>query len=93
MKTVKKIKKSFRAGPLTAALPAISSAFSVLSAVKGLFNKTPKATTPEVSTPTVMPTQDSAAVLDAKRKALIAQSQKGGRASTVLSDSETFGGN
>lgn len=91
MKTVKKIKKSFRAGPLTAALPAISSAFSVLGAVKGLFSKTPKA--PEVSAPTVMPTQDSAAVLDAKRKALIAQSQKGGRASTVLSDSETFGGN
>lgn len=83
-------------GAIAAALPAISAGVSVLSTVSGLFQKQPKAQkAPEVSTPTVMPTEDSALVADAKRRSLIAQSARGGRISTVLSDDgdDSFGGN
>lgn len=84
-------RQQWKEGPVTAALPAISAGFSILSGMKGLFAKEPKA--PEVEKPTVMPTEDSKLVAEAKRKALIAQTTRGGRASTVLTDNETFGGN
>jgi hypothetical protein len=73
--------------------PLIMAGATVLSTV---LQKTPKgASAPEVSSPTVMPTEDSAAVADAKRRALTAQLARGGRSSTILTDtdSETFGGN
>lgn len=80
-------------GGFAAALPAISAGFSVLSGVSGLLQKAPKE--PKASTPTVMPTEDSALVAEAKRRTLIAQSAKGGRVSTVLTDNDgdSFGGN
>lgn len=77
-----------------AILPAVKTAAAVVStigAVKGLFAKTPSA--PKVEAATPMPTEDSTAVAEAKRRALIAQTTRGGRASTVLTDTETFGGN
>lgn len=64
---------------------------STLAAVKGLTQKTPKP--PSTPASTTMPTEDSQLVADAKRRALIAQSTRGGRASTVLTDNDTFGGN
>lgn len=85
-----------------AIITGIKTAATVLSAVgaaKSLFTKAPKIPSAisnpnsEESTPTVMPTEDSQAVAEAKRKALIAQVTRGGRASTVLTDTETFGGN
>lgn len=86
-------------GGLVAALPAISAGFSVLSGVQGLFAKGPKAekaasaaSLPVVEAPTVMPTQDSALVADAKRRALVSQSQRSGRASTILTSDDSFGG-
>jgi hypothetical protein len=47
--------------------------------------------------PKAMPSQDSALVQDAKRRAVLAASQRGGRSSTFLSnsndrDADTFGG-
>jgi hypothetical protein len=65
-----------------------------------LFTPTPKAPkqaavgqapVPEVTTPTVMPTRDDAATLEARRRTLQAQKERGGRASTILSESDTFG--
>lgn len=49
---------------------------------------------PAPSEPTVMPTADDAAVKNAKRKSIAAQVARRGRASTILSDSEseTLGG-
>ena len=79
-------------GALAAALPAISAGFSILSGVKGLLSKGPKAPR-DPAAPTVMPTQDSALVAEAKRRSLIAQSQRSGRASTILTDDDSFGGN
>lgn len=84
-------------GGFAAVLPAISAGVSVLSGVAGLMQKAPKApkVTDVVSTPTVMPTEDSALVQEAKRRTLMAQSAKGGRVSTVLTDDgdDSFGGN
>lgn len=85
---------NIKQGPLTAALPAISAGFSILGGLKGLFTKAPKGPSEaNVEKPTVMPTEDSKLVADAKRRALIAQTQRGGRNSTILTDNETFGGN
>lgn len=49
---------------------------------------------PVVSTPTVMPAQDDAAVLAARKRAAQIARQRQGRASTVLSqeNQDTFGG-
>ena len=73
--------------------PLISAVGTAFSAISSLTQKAPKA--PRESAPTVMPTQDSALVADAKRRALVAQTERGGRNSTILTDSdnETFGGN
>lgn len=70
-------------------IPLISGGMSILGGIMG------KTKTPTPSTPSVMPTQDSALTAEAKRRALIQQQQRGGRASTVLSDNSdnTFGGN
>lgn len=80
--------------PISGALSAVSMGMSILGGLKGLMAKEPKAPKEaEVKPPTVMPTEDSALVAEAKRKSLLAQVQRGGRASTVLTDNETFGGN
>lgn len=73
-----------------AVLPVISAVGTVLSMTQG-----PKeAKAPKEIAPTVMPTEDSALVAEAKRRTLVAQAARGGRASTVLTDTEeTFGGN
>lgn len=79
---------------LITAFKTVSAVATTLSAIKGLTTKAPKMSSSDVvTTPTAMPTEDSQAVADAKRRALIAQTTRGGRASTVLTDSETFGGN
>ena len=77
--------------PISSVLTAVGAGVSILGGLKGLFAKEPKA--PDVEKPTVMPTEDSKLVADAKRRALIAQTQRGGRNSTILTDNETFGGN
>lgn len=87
-------RQQWKEGPIKAMLPAISAGMSILGGLKGLMAKEPKAPKEaEVKPPTVMPTEDSALVAEAKRKSLLAQVQRGGRASTVLTDNETFGGN
>lgn len=83
----------WKEGPLVAALPAIAAGVSIISGVKTLFTKAPKSeAAPAVSEPTVMPTEDSAMVAEAKRRSLAAQVARGGRDSTVLTDSDSFGG-
>jgi hypothetical protein len=78
---------------LIAAAPLISAGVTAFSAISGLMKKEPKA--PRESLPGVLPTEDSALVAEAKRRSLQAQVARGGRNSTILtdSDSETFGGN
>lgn len=84
---------------LKAALPTVAAGFSVLSAAKSLFTPTPKApkqaepaAAPEVTAPTVMPTSDDARTQEAKRRSLAMQAARGGRASTILTDNDSFGG-
>ena len=76
--------------PISSVLTAVGAGVSILGGLKGLVAREPKA--PDVEKPTVMPTEDSKLVADAKRRALIAQTQRGGRNSTILTDNETFGG-
>lgn len=88
-------RQQWKEGPVVPFLPAISAGVSILGGVKSLLAGTPKgesASAPEVSKPTVMPTEDSALVLDAKRRSLAAQVARGGRDSTILTDSDSFGG-
>lgn len=40
---------------------------------------------PQITAPTVMPTMDSEAVREARKKAIIAQQKRSGRMSTILS--------
>lgn len=54
-----------------------------------------KAATPIATPPVVMPTVDDAEVKRARKRAIAAQLQRGGRASTILTDaqnSQTLGG-
>ena len=44
---------------------------------------------PTLEKPAVMPTPDTAAVEEARRRAALAQSQRGGRMSTLLSPANT----
>ncbi len=66
------------------------------SAVSGGGSSAPAATPATTTGPTVMPLADSQAVLDAKRKATMAQIAREGRSSTMLttgsSDSSKLGG-
>lgn len=79
-------------GGFTALLPAISAGVSILGGIKTMFSKTPRG--PDETAPTVMPTQDSALVMEAKRRALLNAKEKEGRASTILTDEDdSFGGN
>ena len=79
---------------LTTAATWASIGTSAVTALSALTAKGPKA--PEApAAPTVMPVQDSALTMDAKRRSLQAQVARGGRSSTILSDStdsQTFGG-
>ena len=65
--------------------------------ISGLFGggKSAPAPAPIVEPPKPMPTVDSAAVLAAKKKSIAAVQQRGGRASTILTDtgagSDTLG--
>jgi hypothetical protein len=52
----------------------------------------PKMDMPATEKPKVMPLGDDQASLDAKRKAMIAQQQRQGRASTMLSGGDALGG-
>ena len=86
-------------GPITPFIPVISAGLTALTAAKTLFTKTPKmqeaapvAAAPAVSAPTVMPTADSASVLEARRLSLQQQASRGGRASTILTENDSFGG-
>lgn len=86
----RRIANSQRGGPVTPFIPMIvSTGMSILSSS---MNKPKSERVPEVSKPTVMPTEDSALVLDAKRRSLAAQVARGGRDSTILTDSDSFGG-
>ena len=83
---------------MAAVVPFIPLIAAGVSVIGGMMNRpdTPKQYAPQVSTPTVMPTEDSEATLAAKRQALLAQQSRGGRASTILSDNsdnQTLGGN
>ena len=73
-----------------------TSAVTALSALTADRPKSQASVAPTAPTaPTVMPVQDSALTMDAKRRSLQAQVARGGRSSTILSDStdsQTFGG-
>ena len=93
--------------PVTAFAAAAAPVISVLSGGLGILNalKGPKdvkmpslptltSRTPDkLETPTAMPVADSDLTAEAKRKAVVAASQRGGRVSTFLSDSggDSFG--
>ena len=47
---------------------------------------------PKAATPKVIPMADEAAIAKTKRKSLAAQSARGGRQSTILSQGDTLGG-
>lgn len=87
-------RQQWKEAPVVPFVPLIASGMSLLGSI---ISRPGQEKTPEVSTPTVMPTEDSAATLDAKRRALQSQQQRGGRASTILSEdstsNNTFGGN
>lgn len=79
---------------VAAALPAISAVGTLLGGIASLTQKGPKA--PKVSDTQVstMPTEDSELVAEARRRTLMAQTSRGGRASTILTESDDkFGGN
>lgn len=56
--------------------------------MSAMFSK-PK--TPTILAPVVMPTEDTEAVMKARKKAVATQSQGSGRASTVLAAGEKLG--
>lgn len=73
-------------------VPLISAGVTAFSTIMSMTQKGPKE--PKVSTPSVMPTEDSALVAEAKRRTLVAQAAKGGRMSTIMTDDDdSFGGN
>jgi len=60
----------------------------------GLFGSTPRPAPvqmPVIPEPTVMPVADDAAMRKAKKKSLLAQQQRSGRASTILSTEDKLG--
>lgn len=61
----------------------VKSVGGVIGSVLGISPKAPAA--PVMEAPKPMPTMDSAAVAEAKRKSVLLQQQRGGRASTFLS--------
>lgn len=84
---------------LTTAATWASIGTSAVTALSALTSKGPSssaAALPETpAAPTVMPVKDTALTMDAKRRSLQAQVARGGRSSTILSDSsdsQTFGG-
>lgn len=73
-------------GVVTAIGAAVAGAV-VSSALAPKPQQAPKAPDPIAPiAPTVMPTPDSQAVLDAQKKSMLDQAARGGRASTVLTD-------
>jgi hypothetical protein len=61
--------------------------------MSGLFSSPKPAAVevPVIPEPTVMPLADDAAAEAARKKSLAAQQKRGGRASTILSTSDTLG--
>lgn len=79
---------------VAAALPVISAVGTLLGGVASLTQKAPKAPKVSDTQVTAMPTEDSALVAEARRRTLMAQTSRGGRASTILTESDDkFGGN
>lgn len=75
---------------MAAAVPVLLGGLLGFGASK-LLGPKPQAAT--ASAPKVMPMADDDAVAAAKRKSMMAQMQRGGRSSTMLTgDSETLGG-
>lgn len=75
--------------PATIALiSTIATGVGAVSSIAGLLGggKSSSTAAPQVSKPTVMPIPDDEAALAAKRRSLLAQSQRRGRDSTILSD-------
>lgn len=67
----------------------IKTVGSVVGSVLGISPKAPMA--PALEAPKALPTMDTAAVAEAKRKAIAAQQASGGRVSTFLSTPSTTG--
>lgn len=82
------------AAPGTFGAALASGAASAL--VGGLFGSQKKGqaadpAAPKIESPTAMPSPDDQSVQDAKRRSVIAQIQRQGRASTILTDSDKMG--
>lgn len=78
------------AGTAAAGLTAAEIAMLGLTAAgvgSTLLTPTPKMDMPMLNEANVMPTEDTDAVMKTRQKAMIAQQQRQGRASTMLSDS------
>ena len=77
---------------ITAGLGAVAS--TVLGQVLGGGKeKSQAAAPPPIAAPTAMPTADSAAVAEARKRSMLEQAARGGRASTILTDtSDKLGG-
>lgn len=100
--------RKLKEGPLAVALPYLSAMTTVMglyNGIKSLSAKTPKmpdmpqlgqlaTSAPDaIDVPKVMPVTDSALTAEAKRRQIIAAQERGGRASTILTDdNEKFGG-
>lgn len=59
----------------------------------GAVKKVPAPTVVQAPEPTVMPVVDQTLINQNKKKAVIAASNRSGRASTIMSDTTTLGGN
>lgn len=74
------------AGGMTAAEMAMLG-LSAASVGATLLTPTPKMETPILNEANVMPTEDSEAIMKTRQRSMVAQQQRQGRASTMLSDS------
>ena len=78
------------AGTAAAGLTAAEIAMLGLTAVgvgSTLMTPSPQMDTPTLNEANVMPTEDSEAILKSRQRSMVAQQQRQGRASTMLSDS------
>jgi len=81
------IKKSLT-DPKTALMTFMSPAMAPLTS---MLDDQPKVEPPAVTQPNVMPVPDDQAVQQAKRRSIAAQMARRGRASTILTDSQSSG--
>jgi hypothetical protein len=85
--SVNYLKKSVT-DPKTALTTFMSPAMAPLTS---MLNDQSKVQAPALSTPTIMPVPDDQAVQQAKRRSIAAQMARRGRASTILTDSQSSG--